>query len=56
MRRICCGSCLFHLPNEDEAVCVCEDSEYCGCFTEDNEACAEWLERKKDESRGKNTP
>lgn len=43
--RYRCKDCLYHLPDAEDHVCVCEDSESYNQLTEDMDGCMEFVER-----------
>ena len=37
-----CGNCDYCAENGEDLVCVNQDSEYCGCFIDDNHCCCDY--------------
>lgn len=45
--REMCGTCQYHkVVRRDTFVCNCEDSEYYGDYTEYEDGCGEYIERR----------
>ena len=47
--RECCGTCKWHEHEEisDGWICVNDQSDYCGDWTEYDDGCQEWEERQE---------